>query len=85
MTAPEKLQIAAIISAERGESERVDTDPAMALGASVQPLTRAAANIRALKKYSIYTSEPCYFNPYDEGSAFITSTNIICKKSGKHN
>ena len=72
MTAPEKLQIAARISAARGVSERVDTQPAIALGASVHPLTRATANIRKLKINSIPTSDSCYSNHYEFFDRFIT-------------
>ncbi len=39
--APTKLQIAARISADLGRRERVETHPAIALGASVHPFTRA--------------------------------------------
>ena len=55
-TAPEKLHIPASISALFGESDRVDTQPAIALGASVQPLTIAMPIMSIVKNISIATS-----------------------------
>jgi hypothetical protein len=46
MKTPKKLKIAAIIIAERAEMERVETHVAMALGASVHPLTKITAKVR---------------------------------------
>ena len=43
---PRKLNTAAIMIAERTPIARVDTHVAIALGASVQPLTRMTANVR---------------------------------------
>src|SRR4030042_1567604 len=45
--APTILSTAAIISAKEGERTRVETTVAMALGASVQPLTNSAASTRS--------------------------------------
>jgi hypothetical protein len=43
---PKKLNIAAIRIAERADMERVEIHVAMALGASVHPLTRITAKVR---------------------------------------
>lgn len=54
MTAtPKKLHIPASIKADLGRSARVDTHPAIALGASVQPFTSAKHNTRNEKKIFI--------------------------------
>ena len=52
-TAPEKLHIPQSIKADLGRSARVDTHPAIALGASVQPFTSAKHNTRNEKKIFI--------------------------------
>ena len=44
---PRKLQPAAIKMAARGPMERVETQVAMALGASVQPLTKMTPKVRS--------------------------------------
>ena len=44
--APKKLQMPASIKADLGRSARVDTHPAIALGASVHPFTSAKHNTR---------------------------------------
>jgi hypothetical protein len=43
---PKKLNIAAIKTADSADIERVETHVAMALGASVQPLTKMTAKVR---------------------------------------
>ena len=48
--APTKLHIPARIKADLGRSALVDTQPAIALGASVQPFTSAKHNTRKEKK-----------------------------------
>src|SRR3990172_4716933 len=45
-SAPTMLRPVAIMTASRGERTRVDTTVAMALGASVQPLTNSAPRTR---------------------------------------
>ena len=54
MIAPAKLQSAASKREFLGVSERVHTQPAIALGASVQPFTIATAIIRTVKKVCIF-------------------------------
>ena len=46
ISTPKKLKIAAVIIAALGVNERVDTQVAIAFGASVQPLTRITLNVR---------------------------------------
>lgn len=57
-TAPKKLQIPASKRAIFGVKARVDTHPAIALGASVQPFTRAKQSTSEEKNISICASPP---------------------------
>ena len=50
---PRKLKMAAMMIAGRGRMARVETHVAMALGASVQPLTRITASVRMLVTISV--------------------------------
>ena len=49
---PRKLKIAAMMIAGRGRMARVETQVAMAFGASVQPLTSMTASVRMLVRMS---------------------------------
>ena len=49
---PRKLKMAAMMIAGRGRMARVETHVAMALGASVQPLTSMTASVRMLVRMS---------------------------------
>ena len=52
--APKKLHIPASIKADLGRSARVDTHPAIALGASVHPFTSAKHNTRNTRVVNFY-------------------------------
>ena len=58
ITAPARLQDAASRRADLGVSALVETHPAMALGASVQPFTSATPRTRTEKNISIFMTPP---------------------------
>ena len=59
---PRKLKIAAITMAERTPMARVDTQVAMALGASVQPFTRITAMVSSAATISEGFASACWMN-----------------------
>lgn len=72
IVAPKKLHIPASINADLGRSARVDTQPAIALGASVQPFTTAKHSTRRENKIFIKIYPPlCLLSKeYDFQSLF---------------
>ena len=71
MSTPKKLKNALMKMARLGGMQRVVTQVAMALGASVQPLTKMTPSVRSVVIASTGLEETCVTNPAKETSNMI--------------